>query len=167
MHGHRAALIDPLNKLEREDVAALDPTRYGLSSPEQLFEIDGIVWYDGQSPSSTTPVTSNLKWSLEQITNHLRNVYVGHIAYEFMHSPSKSERLWFAHLLESSELAQSDEDLKKRIWEGLVKSEIMDTFLQDKFPNLKRYGLEGAESMIPALDTLFRVASSGAVSFSF
>lgn len=60
----------------------------------------------------------------------------------------------------------SNRDLKKRIWEGLVKSEVMDTFLQDKFPNLKRYGLEGAESMIPALDTLFRVASSGAAAFS-
>jgi hypothetical protein len=33
--------------------------------------------------------------------------------------------------------------------------------LQVKFPNLKRYGLEGGESMLPALDTLFNVASQG------
>jgi len=167
MHGHRAAHIDPLNKLQREDVSALDPARYGLRTLDEEFDIDGIVWYDGRpfDPTTSSPVTSSLKWSLEKITEHLRSVYVGAIAYEFMHSPSKAERLWFAHLLESEDdFAQKrrfSDAKKKRIWEGLVKSEVMDTFLQDKFPNLKRYGLEGAESMMPALDTLFNIASKG------
>jgi len=167
MHGHRAAHIDPLNKLQREEVSALDPVRYGLRSLEEEYDIDGIVWYDGKpfDPTASSPVTSDLRWSLKKITDHLKSVYVGSIAYEFMHSPSKAERLWFSHLLESE-----DEDTrknrfsnaeKKRIWEGLAKSEVMDSFLQDKFPNLKRYGLEGAESMIPALETLFSVASKG------
>lgn len=167
IHGHRAADIDPLNKLQREDVSALDPGRYGLRSPDEEFDIDGIVWYDGEpfDPTASSPVTSNFKWSLRKITEHLRKVYVGAIAYEFMHSPSKAERVWFSHLLESEDDVARQRRFsnaeKKRIWEGLVKSEVMDTFLQDKFPNLKRYGLEGAESMIPALDTLFNVASKG------
>lgn len=168
MHGHRAAFIDPLNMLEREEVAALNPARYGLTSPEQEFDIDGILWYDGaRDPNSTpsSPTSSSLKWSLKRITSHLRNAYVGRIAYEFMHSPDKSERLWFAHLVESEddparETRYSVEE-KKEFWKSLVKSEIFDTFLQEKFPNLKRYGLEGAESMIPALDTLFNSASLG------
>lgn len=167
MHGHRAALIDPLNKLQREDISSLEPARYGLRSLEEEYDIDGVLWYDGApfDPTASSPVSSNTKWSLKKITEHLRSVYVGAIAYEFMHSPSKAERLWFAHLLESEDKAtqkQRFSDMeKKRIWEGLVKTEVMDTFLQDKFPNLKRYGLEGAESMIPALDTLFNVASKG------
>lgn len=169
LHGHRAALVDPLDKLQREPVSALDPARYGLHSSDEPYDINGIVWYDGQSPSldtsTTSPVSSDLKWSLDDITKHLRDVYVGSIGYEFMHSPSKAERLWFAHLLESEDAnaraqKHSKQD-KKRIWETLVKSETMDLFLQEKFPNLKRYGLEGAESMIPALDALFRTASSG------
>ncbi|PVF93043.1 putative oxoglutarate dehydrogenase precursor [Serendipita vermifera] len=169
MHGHRAAFIDPLNKLQRDSVSALDPARYGLADPHKEFELDGIVWYDGTAfdPTLSTPVTSDLKWTLERITSHLRDVYVGSIAYEYMHSPSKSERLWFAHLLESEDRQARANRIKKedkiRILNGLIKSEVMDTFLQDKFPNLKRYGLEGAESMIPALDTLFASAASAGI----
>ncbi|KAG8808783.1 hypothetical protein FRC17_003774 [Serendipita sp. 399] len=169
MHGHRAALIDPLNKMQREDVAALDPARYGLLSLDEVYDIDGIVWYDGnlRLDSTSTPVSSKLKWTLGQITDHLKDVYAGPIAYEFMHSPSKAERLWFSHLVESQNSPTRKQnytsEIKKRIWENLVVSELLDTFLQEKFPNLKRYGLEGAESMIPALDTLFQTASSAGV----
>lgn len=63
-----------------------------------------------------------------------------------MHSPSKTERLWFSHLLESQKLPKpTDKPLldvnreqKKRIHELLAKSEVLDHFLQAKFPNLKR-----------------------------
>ncbi|CDO71005.1 hypothetical protein BN946_scf184844.g9 [Trametes cinnabarina] len=159
MHGHRAARIDPLDLLQREEVAALNPARYGLDDPARTYDINGIVW--------TRPVgedTGPEHWSLERITSHLREVYVGRIAYEYMHSPSKTERLWFAHMLES----ESAEDRKlgtaerKRIHELLARSEEFDRFLQLKFPNLKRYGLEGGESMLPALDGLFsRAAQAG------
>jgi 2-oxoglutarate dehydrogenase complex dehydrogenase (E1) component-like enzyme len=87
-----------------------------------------------------------------------------------MHSPSKTERLWFSHILE----ARSSSGVggchtpalpgvvqKKRIHRLLAQSETLDQFLQLKFPNLKRYGLEGGESMIPSLDTLFSVAARG------
>ena len=67
------------------------------------------------------------------------------------------------------------------MWELLAKSEELDTFLGKKFPNLKRYGAysvitdkrllftvghartgcEGAESMLPALDTLFELSAGG------
>lgn len=63
-----------------------------------------------------------------------------------MHSPSKSERLWFAHVLESQSLPSPmdtppfliDADKKRRIHELLARSEVLDNFLQVKFPNLKR-----------------------------
>jgi len=158
MHGHRAATVDPLNLLQREEVAALNPARYGLTNPEKEYVIDGIVWHDHEPASS--------QWPLKRIVSHMRAVYVGAIAYEYMYSPEKSERLWFSHLLESEgdkeRAGRYGEESKRRIWELLAKSEVLDTFLQDKFPNLKRYGLEGAESMIPALDSLFRVAAAGA-----
>jgi probable 2-oxoglutarate dehydrogenase E1 component DHKTD1 len=40
-HGHRAAWIDPL---EREEVAALDPKRYGLTDELKKYNVNGIVW---------------------------------------------------------------------------------------------------------------------------
>ena len=62
-----------------------------------------------------------------------------------MHSPSKTERLWFSHLLESKSLFSSEDTLlvineekKRRIHKLLAKSEVLDNFLQLKFPNLKR-----------------------------
>ncbi|KAJ8482385.1 hypothetical protein ONZ45_g14964 [Pleurotus djamor] len=160
-HGHRAARIDPLDILHREEVAALDPARYGLTDPSRKYDVNGIVW--------TKPVDSAEDaeewWTLEEIVQHLRRVYVGPIAYEYMHSPSKTERLWFSHLLEEASYEVSDvgERRKRRIHELLARSEVLDHFLQLKFPNLKRYGLEGGESMLPALDSLFSAASQADV----
>ncbi|EJD52834.1 dehydrogenase E1 and transketolase domain-containing protein 1 [Auricularia subglabra TFB-10046 SS5] len=160
LHGHRAAKVDPLDILQREEVAALDPLRYGLSR-DTKYCIDGIVWNRGRDALSAEEAGSQ-EWTLAQIEDHLRRTYVGRIAYEFMHSPSKTERLWFSHLLESNDapIAAIDTAQQKRIHQLLAHSETLDQFLQLKFPNTKRYGLEGAESMIPALDALFEIASS-------
>ncbi|KAH9931047.1 dehydrogenase E1 and transketolase domain-containing protein 1 [Amylocystis lapponica] len=159
-HGHRAARIDPLDLLQREEVAALDPTRYGLVEGTRKFDVNGIVW------TNPVGVEANTKdeWTLDEITRHLRTTYVGRIAYEYMHSPSKTERLWFSHLLESR--AQSPGPTKSdktRIHSLLARSETFDHFLQLKFPSLKRYGLEGGESMLPALDALFTASASAGV----
>lgn len=159
MHGHRAARIDPLDLLHREDVGALDPRRYGLVDGSKSYDVNGILWTKRVSEAPETPE----HWTLRDITSHLHSVYVGRIAYEYMHSSSKTERLWFSHILEARTPPLLDIRQKKRIHELLVHSETFDQFLQLKFPNLKRYGLEGGESMIPALDALFSVAARAGV----
>lgn len=78
-HGHRASRIDPLDLIHREEVAALDPTRYGLTQGSKKYNINGIVW--------TKPLTRLREdveewWSLDEIISHLRSLYVGRIAYE-------------------------------------------------------------------------------------
>jgi 2-oxoadipate dehydrogenase E1 component len=160
--GHRAATIDPLDLMQREEVAALDPARYGLDDPSKVYNVNGILWnksvLDGDHAASPGDCLT-----LEQIVKRLRTIYVGNISFEYMHSPNKSERLWWSHLLESGhqQSFNVDGEGKKRIWSLMARSETFDHFLQAKFPNLKRYGLEGAESMLPALDYLFKVASDG------
>ena len=163
MHGHRAARIDPLDLLQREDVGALDPKRYGLVDSSKSYDVNGILWTKRVGEAPETPE----HWTLRDITNHLHSVYVGRIAYEYMHSSSKTERLWFSHILEARTPPLLDSRQKKRIQELLAHSETFDQFLQLKFPNLKRYGLEGGESMIPALDALFSVAARGSKHFIF
>ena len=72
-HGHRAARIDPLDILQREEVAALSPERYGLTDPARTYDINGILW--------TRPAGEDAgpeHWTLERITRHFRDVYVGH-----------------------------------------------------------------------------------------
>ncbi|KAM5543648.1 hypothetical protein V8D89_002899 [Ganoderma adspersum] len=161
-HGHRAARIDPLDLLQREEVGALTPERYGLGDPSRTYDINGIVW--------TRPVgedTGPEHWTLDKITRHLRDVYVGRIAYEYMHSPSKTERLWFSHLLEAEAedggARSGGGEHQRRIHKLLAESEVFDQFLQLKFPSLKRYGLEGGESMLPALDALFASSAQAGV----
>ena len=78
-HGHRAARIDPLDLIQREEVAALDPRRYGLIDESKKYNVNGIMW--------TKPVVDSRGageewWVLSEITRHLRSVYVGRIAYE-------------------------------------------------------------------------------------
>ncbi|KAF8196096.1 dehydrogenase E1 and transketolase domain-containing protein 1 [Pholiota molesta] len=117
-HSHRAAKIDPLDLIHREEVAALSPERYGLTDDEQRYNVNGILWTKS----------------------------VG--------EPGK----------ERSALPKPDDaPLKRRIHGLLARSEVFDNFLQLKFPNLKRYGLEGGESMLPALDSLFAAAAQAGV----
>ena len=169
-HGHRAARIDPLDILQRVEVPAVDPTRYGLVDVDKVYNIDGIVWNEPLGPGADFGLNDEPKnnwWTLGDVTRHLRSIYMGRIAYEYMHSPSKSERLWFSHFLESQtangigKIPEVMKKNKKRIHSLLARSETLDNFLQAKFPNLKRYGLEGGESMLPALDSLFKIASEG------
>ncbi|KAK0189264.1 thiamine diphosphate-binding protein [Armillaria mellea] len=163
-HGHRAARIDPLDLIHRKEVAALDPSRYGLTDESKKYNVNGIIWTHPSVESQGENMTEEWR-TLGEIVRHLRSVYVDRIAYEYMHSPSKSERLWFSHRLESKSTPTTlDADTKKRIHGLLARSEVFDNFMQVKFPNLKRYGLEGGESMLPALDSLFSSTAQADVS---
>ena len=69
---------------------------------------------------------------------------------------------WFSHHIEthaSSFALPFDTEQRKKIWALLARSEQLDRFLGKKFPNLKRYGCEGAESMLPALGALFELSA--------
>lgn len=79
-HGHRAAHIDPLDLIHREEVAALSSERYGLTNPEQRFNVDGILWT--KRVGEAVGGSGEEWWTLGEIRDHLRRVYVGNIAYE-------------------------------------------------------------------------------------
>ncbi|GMK58230.1 hypothetical protein CspeluHIS016_0502620 [Cutaneotrichosporon spelunceum] len=161
-HGHRAAKVDPLDLMERDPVSALDPYRYGLSD-DTKYPLKGIMHLpqSGDVPRTQTGEGTDASRTLKEITEHLMGVYVDRIGYEFQQCPSKDERLWFQHHVEtnSSSLGPVSDSRNKRIWGLLSRSEEFDRFLGKKFPNLKRYGCEGAESMLPALDTLFELGA--------
>ncbi|OCF42377.1 oxoglutarate dehydrogenase (succinyl-transferring), E1 component [Kwoniella heveanensis CBS 569] len=176
-HGHRAAQIDPLDLMDRDPVGALNPHRYGLKESES-YPLQGILHLPPTTKPTTPPATaapprtetgegSDTSMTLDQIREHLIGVYVDKIGFEYMHCPEKNERLWFSHHVEteaSSFPQPIDVGRKKRIWGLLARSEEFDKFLGKKFPSLKRYGCEGAESMLPALDALFEVSARSGVS---
>ncbi|KAI9028944.1 oxoglutarate dehydrogenase, E1 component [Phycomyces nitens] len=158
-HGHRGAHLDPLDIMQREAVLALKPERYGITDSKQVHPLAGILHVTESKQDSSAKQEADT----ETIINHLNSVYCGNIAYEFMHSPSASERRWWYHAVESWNKPQLTKDQKRRIHQLLTKSETFDHFLAKKFPNVKRYGLEGGESMMVALDRLFSLSAKAGV----
>ncbi|KAG2224888.1 hypothetical protein INT45_010837, partial [Circinella minor] len=158
-HGHKAAHLDPLEIIQHEKVLALQPERYGLTDPKKMYNLAGILHV---TESASNP-SGREEADFETILKHLDAVYCGRIAHEFMHLPSASERRWWYHAVESWTKPQLSTKQKKRIHELLTKSETFDHFLAKKFPNVKRYGLEGAESMMVALDRLFELSAQAGV----
>ncbi|CAG8435886.1 6888_t:CDS:10 [Diversispora eburnea] len=151
--GHRAADLDPLGIMKREEIKALDHLRYIFTTdPNKLYNLKGILF-----------VNSKDKATLDSILSHLLKVYCGKVAYEFMHIPNASERRWFYRIIESFESISLTSKEKIRIFEVLAKSEVFDHFMAKRFPQVKRYGLEGAESMMIALDKLFEITNKAGI----
>ncbi|KAI9615176.1 hypothetical protein H4Q26_011717 [Puccinia striiformis f. sp. tritici PST-130] len=184
-HAHRSASLDPLSLTPRPSVPALDPRRYGfgvsptflkerlhsnhlanelpsemidmLGDETKLWSVDGVVGMGTRTPGG-------IQRTLGEIIDRLQQVYCGRIAYEYMHLPNKSEREWLSDTLESKVHDMSiSEDCKLHYWQLLYRSEAFDKFLATKFPNVKRYGLEGGESMLVALDRIFEECSAHGV----
>ncbi|KAF9578818.1 hypothetical protein BGW38_005199, partial [Lunasporangiospora selenospora] len=140
-------------------VPALSPERYALDDASKVYNLSGILHVNQSKSNTDAKDEANLK----TILAHLEKSYSGKIAYEFMHIPNASERRWFAHQVESYQKAPITSEDKKRIFELLTKSEVFDHFMGKKFAQVKRYGLEGAESMMVALDALFQTASKAGI----
>ncbi|KAI9173184.1 hypothetical protein H9P43_007315 [Blastocladiella emersonii ATCC 22665] len=159
VHGHRAATLDPLGLNDpAQNISELDPARYGLDAAAS-YNLTGIL-HVGQTSDATL---SRERASLATIVKHLRNTYANKIAYEFSHIADASERRWFAHMVESYEKKPLSADQKRRMHALLAKSEVFDLFMTKKFPQVKRYGLEGAEAMMVAVDTLFSTANAAGI----
>ncbi|KAJ2485533.1 hypothetical protein EV174_001657, partial [Coemansia sp. RSA 2320] len=154
--GHRATDLDPLKIQKRQAIPELDPARYGLADASQMFDVDGILAIKSESGST--------KMSVAEIHRALTDLYCGHVAFEFEHIPDTAERRWFADHVEST---STDTKLaaakKRRFYELLARSEAFDNFMQKKFGQVKRYGLEGAESAIVALDELFSLCNHSGI----
>ncbi|KAM0786308.1 hypothetical protein ACM66B_001786 [Microbotryomycetes sp. NB124-2] len=182
-HGHRAARLDPLDLANRPNVPALDPRRYGFKIDESLVRPDfrsqvlpqdaqtdgkaldtrGILdlplEQDGSSSNGGPEATAK---SIEYISKWLAEVYCEGVAYEFMHMPAKFERRFLEQLLESSHAKPITKEQQLAQWRLLAASETFDAWAAKRFPNVKRYGLEGAESMMVAIaQAMQEVADQG------
>ncbi|RKP12576.1 thiamine diphosphate-binding protein [Piptocephalis cylindrospora] len=152
--GHRQAQLDPLGFQKLEQVKALDVSRYRFTKkPEKEYPLSGILHVNASESNPASRDTADLP----TILGYLKDIYCGRIAYEFTHIPNASERRWFAHRVESYAAHKVDpsREERKRMLGLLTKSEVFDHFMAKKFPQVKRYGLEGAEGMMVVLDQLF------------
>ncbi len=143
--GHLHADINPLEKPDQALVAELMPSFYGFSGNDfaTLFDAGSLP-----GPSQRT---------LQQIIDDLNKIYCSTIASEFMHIPDSPERIWVQEQVEEmNATARLTPEIKKNILENLVAAEGLERYLASKYPGAKRFSVEGAESLIVALDTLIQ-----------
>lgn len=145
-HAHRVAAINPVPFIESTDDGShlLDYTRYGLSSADRVNPL-GIV--SSSDPSSALAV--------EQLEQLLQQIYCGTSSIELAYIENEQEREWLAENYEQLFHTNLNASDKKDIAELLLKSQAFDNFLATKFPSVKRYGGEGAESIMAFYRQLF------------
>jgi len=140
--GHRIADTDPLSA-KVPYFPELDPAHYGFGS-EDLDR----TYAAGDLPGGTVQ-------TLQQILDRLRATYCRKVGVEFTHIQDPGHKDWLRTRLEEGQnVTPLDAAERLRILERLSAAELFERFLHTKFLGQKRFSLEGAESLIPLLDTI-------------
>jgi multifunctional 2-oxoglutarate metabolism enzyme len=150
VRGHLIADLDPLRQKKPTMYKELDPLHYGLT----IWDLDREFATGGIGGKAVMP--------LGQILSALRNAYCRTVGIEYMHMQETVQKVWIQERLEgvTPELSKDD---KVRILRKLEQAEGFEKFLQTKFVGQKRFGLEGAESLIPMIDSLLGAAAGDGI----
>ena len=146
--GHLISKVDPLEIRESEYLDELHPDSYGFNKEDyqKRIYLDGITNKD----------YSNIR----EILSFLRKTYCGSIGYEYMHISNPTERKWIRDRVEKDENAlRFTKNGKNAILNKLIQAEGFEKFLNTKFVGTKRFGLDGAESLIPAASINIAISS--------
>ncbi len=145
IRGHLKSNLDPLGLQKKEEHKELMQETYGFTNKD----LDKRVYIDGAFGLQSS--------SMREITNLLKKTYCGKIGYEFMHMADPEERSWIRERIEGKEKGIAfTENGKKAILNKLIEAEGFEKFLHVKFVGTKRFGLDGAESLIPALEQIIK-----------
>ena len=149
--GHLFTETNPVRE-RRVYTPNLDIVNFGLSAADlnTVFDAAKVL---GHNPSS-----------LQEILNHLKNVYCQHIGIEYMYMRNPVVIQWIQDRLNLNDnLPNFNNDQKKHILGKLNEAVSFENFLHTKYVGQKRFSLEGGESIIPALDALIDAAAEKGV----
>ncbi len=146
MRGHLHANLDPLGLSEKpNDYNELEPENYGFTPADynrKIF-IDNVLGLE----YATVP----------EMLDILKRTYCGTIGVEFMHISDPAEKAWIQERIEGPDkkVAFTPEG-KKAILSKLIEAEGFEQFIDVKYKGTKRFGLDGGESLIPALEQIVK-----------
>src|SRR5262249_3272229 len=145
IRGHYHANLDPLGLEPMKDDIELDPRSYGFTEGD----FDRKIFLD--------KVLGLEFASLREIVAILRRTYCQTLGVEFMHISNPAQKGWLQERIEGKdkEIAFTREG-KRAILNKLVEAEGFEKFCDLKFTGTKRFGLDGAESLIPALEQIIK-----------
>ncbi|XP_054785340.1 uncharacterized protein LOC129291823 isoform X1 [Prosopis cineraria] len=163
VNGHLKAKLDPLGLAERDIPTELDPSYYGFSENDLDREFYVGVWknIDGFL-AENRPVQT-----LREIVRRLEEVYCGSIGYEYMHISDYEKVKWLRDRIETQQAEKVELDHHHRLvlLDRIAWSLMFEIFLGTKWSSAKRFGLEGAETLIPGVqEVIDRAADFGAES---
>ena len=153
VRGHLIADLDPLRDEAPQMHAELDPATYGLT----IWDLDR-QFLTGSSTGIYATVGGTQRMTLGDLLGVLRDAYCRTVGVEYMHIQEPAEKRWMQEQIEGSDPTLKHED-QRRILTMLNAAEALSTFLGTKYVGQKRFGLEGAESAIPLLDSLLTAAA--------
>lgn len=151
VRGHMAADLDPLGLSNREGPADLTLEWHGLAGKEnEDVYVGGVL---------------GMEWTtVGKLHQRLREVYCGKVGLEYMHIADTEERRFLQDKFESpGETIQFTPEGKKAILAAVLRGEQYEEFLGKKYVGTKRFGLDGGESMIPALEAVIKHGGSAGV----
>ncbi len=149
--GHLIAKLDPLGLLKADYLDELHPESYGFKKEDYQKRI----FLDG--------VTNKKESNIKEILEFLREKYCGSLGYEYMHISNPTERKWFRDRVEKTDDFKFTQNGKEAILNKLIQAEGFEKFLHTKYVGTKRFGLDGGESLIPALEQIIKIGGQSQV----
>ena len=145
VRGHLAADLDPLGMFQREEPKDLQPSWHGFEEED----LDRPVFIGG---------LLGLDWTtVREMVAILRFNYCGTVGLEYMHISDVAERRFLQDRMEGADKSIDFTIMgKKAILSAVIRGEQYEKFLGKKYVGTKRFGLDGGESMIPALEAVIK-----------
>ena len=145
IRGHLIANLDPLGMMERKYLYELHPSDHGFKKEDYNKKIYLHNYMDRDYAT------------INELLSFLRKTYCSAIGVEYMHISDPIEKVWFRERMEKKENQLNFTAVgKKFILNKLIQAEGFERFLALKFVGTKRFGIDGGESLIPALEQIIK-----------
>ncbi len=145
VRGHLRAELDPLGLDPPKEHPELDPKTYGFGEED----MDRPIFLDNVLGLETA--------TMREILQVVWKTYCGTIGVEFMHIQSPEQKAWIQQRIEGPDKEVTFTLMGKRaILNKLIESEGFERFLNVKYTGTKRFGLDGGESLIPAMEAIIK-----------
>ncbi|KAK1944934.1 putative 2-oxoglutarate dehydrogenase E1 component DHKTD1 [Phytophthora citrophthora] len=150
--GHLQADLDPLKLQQRSVVPSLAADNFKplLTRPLATTDLAGVV--------SVAAVNG------QQLYDELNRVYCGKTGFEFEHLNSTEEKKWLANAAETLAAKEVSPSDLRNAYSSMLRADVFESFMAKKFASFKRYSGEGAESMLPAVETVLQACTTSGVS---
>lgn len=145
IRGHLVADLDPLGMRDATPHPELDPASYGFTAAD----MDRPIFIDN--------VLGLQIATMRQIVDIVRRTYCGTFALQYMHISNPEEASWLKERIEGfGKEIQFTREGRKAILNKMVEAEGFEKFLHVKYMGTKRFGLDGGESLIPAMEQIIK-----------